>query len=259
MLGISSQKDEVKDISEYAFQALFDMITLKIMSLEFSPVELVNKMTGTLVLPIGKDFASEPVLTSKTGELELWLTEEYDYHRNKAMLIHLNTIFENYLYNFAKLWIERRKSILDECTVSLKQVMEKSKTEIFDEKMDSHIQNKLLYGSYSEVFKNFRTIIKADISASNDLNAILDEFYEIRNILIHSNGIIGGKLVKLFPDNNYKTGEKLVLEPKYINNMENQLRNQILKIDKYLIKNFPELAVKSSSEVEEVGIRYTYT
>lgn len=247
------------DISEAAFQVLFDINTLNVMSLEYEPVELVNKITGTQILPPGKEFTTAPLLTSKTGVLELWLTNEYDNHRKKNMIIHLNTLFESYLYNFAKFWIERKPSIVNNYTVSPKHIKNKNKQEIFDTKLDIYIELELLRGKYSKAMKNFKKEINVDFGITkSDLNE-LDEFYQIRNTLVHSNGIIGIKLVSMFPKKNYKKGEKLIIGSKYIRDIENLLRKLILKIDNYLIQNFHKLATKSSSETEGVAIHYTYT
>ncbi len=255
-------KNKDSKISEYAFQAFFDILTLNIMSLEYTQTELINKILSSFgsseVLPYGKEYSSDAKLSTETEDLELWLTTGYNSYRIKNLIIHLNTIFESYLHNFSKLWLERRQNILDNRTVSLKEVREKNKTDIFTEEMAKYIQD-LLFGDYPKVFKRMKERINADFQIQPSKLKKLNEFYEIRNILVHSNGIISNKLVEINPEKNYKTGTHIYLDTQYVEDSEFLIVELLFHIDEYLLKNFPEIGTKNLSEFNSISVHCYYT
>ncbi|MHA1222777.1 MAG: hypothetical protein ACTSP3_05885 [Candidatus Heimdallarchaeaceae archaeon] len=251
-----------KKLSMFALQTFLDLVTIDLMSIELEHTELLNKILEKLkisqLLPNGEKFSADIKLSSSSVGSELWLINEYEFHRNKNRIVQLNTLFEIYLYKFSKLWLEQRPGTLDDCKVSLKEVKEEDKLTIISSKIDAYIHD-LLFGEYSEIFKKMKKRLNANISISAAELEKLNEFYAIRNLIVHSNGIINLKFKKKVPKDKYEVGKRIDLNLKYIEDIEFFLATILLRIDKYLLKNFPDFVVDNLSGLENVEIQYYTT
>ncbi|MBY9002308.1 MAG: hypothetical protein KGD64_15415, partial [Candidatus Heimdallarchaeota archaeon] len=61
---------------------------------------------------------------------------EYDHHRNKIILVQLNTTFENYVMDFSFRLLQKYPEMLDECQVKMSEVRTKSIEDVVDTKID---------------------------------------------------------------------------------------------------------------------------
>ncbi len=255
------EKNRDRKISTYASQTLFDIMTLNIMSVEYSQDELIDvilsKFGSSEPNPFGKRYTSDAKLQTRSGALELWLSTGYNGLRIKNMIVHLNTILESYLYNIFKIWLEKKPEILKERLENSMTSDENDKQDILTEVTSKYIRD-MLYGDYSRIFNRVKEKININLEVDPPILQKIDIFYEIRNILVHSNGIISKKLIELSPESNFKIGEYIYLNSQYVEDSELLIADMVLLLDNGILEVFLDIDTMDFSEFETLFIE-SYT
>lgn len=252
------EKNEIKSASQYAIQSLFDLVSFDLMFMQHGLEELKKKAFEMFGVP-DIEFKIDNESIALRESIIKYLETEYSFHRNKIWLAQFNTILENYIYKFSKHWLEQRLGILDKCQVSLKEARTLEREDIIDSKIDSYIYDNMLKGDYEQRFIQINKILSASIEIPEGKIEKLNEFYAIRNVIVHSNGIIDRRFKKQVPDFKADIGERLSVNEKYISDLESLVIEIILKFDKKLVEHFPDVKVGDIRKIAEISVKYYYT
>ena len=169
---------------------------------------------------------------------------EYDHHRNKIILVQLNTTFENYVMDFSFRLLQKYPEMLDECQVKMSEVRTKSIEDVIDTKIEEFIRNQVMDNSFKKIFENINKKFKISADIDSEIFNKLDEFREIRNLIVHRNCIVDRKFKDKYTNVRYKLGKKLMIKNEYLQDIEHLIVKTISSFDQELIKKHSFLIPK---------------
>ncbi len=194
---------------------------------------------------------------------------------NANTLILLFSEFENYFFKCFKYILLKRPSILDNQTITIKELIEKKGDlnliveEIAEENalrkfyldmlLDDIIEKKIhnkFYKDYDKVFKYAKNILSIKHNISEDLIKWLNFFKQIRNIYAHGDGTITRifrnkikKFISKVNRTNFQLGNKFIVKDQVLMDVEFISTSIIAEFDKALLKIYPDLLFKEDKKI----------
>ena len=200
-----------KDFSEFFLYYVLEIALFESLYIRYGTDEFEEKIKDYIDTKVLKGFEQTDDEKEIFDIIVNALRTERNSYKNNICIVQLNTIFESYLYKFAQYWLENRIGILDECNVSLKELRQLEKEELIYQKIDDFIHDTLFRKGYEHIFSTINKKFKVNLNFDkNDLIA-LNDFYAIRNVIVHSSGRIDRRYKSKFPDSSYNIGDKVYI------------------------------------------------
>ncbi len=194
---------------------------------------------------------------------------------NANTLILLFSEFENYFFKCFKYILLKRPSILDDQTITIKELIERQGDvnliveEIAEENalrkfnlnilLDDIIEKKIhkkFYQDYNKVFKYAKKKLSIKHNISEDLIRWLNFYKQIRNIYAHGDGtitrIFRSKIKKIISNinmNNFQLGNKFIVEDHVLTDLDFIFMSITAKFDQALLKIYPDLLFKEDKKI----------
>ncbi len=200
--------------------------------------------------------------------------ENFIEFENRNALIYYFSELDIYLFKCFKFLLNKNPDILNDTTVSLKELrnvsgninrviddkaeekaMSKFDLNLFiDEVIEKKIHNKF-YRDYTEIFHFAERILGVKHSIHEDLINLLNFFKQIRNLYTHGDGTINQIFLKRIEPlgikkEKYRKGEKVQLTDELVEDLQNIIGSTIIQFDKSLTVLYPELLYKSKEKSE---------
>jgi hypothetical protein len=188
------------------------------------------------------DHAYNPEIVKKSlsNNLDSFLNVEF-YEGHLSSMIYVSTI-DNFTIYF--------KDILSEVVLAKPQILKSQESEKLDfileyESMDdliNAIANKkieeLFYKGIEDIEKFFISRLKIDIFKTEEEKEVINLFIKQRNLTVHNRRKISKEFSRQFPKLDYKIGQYLNFEFRYVSSMNLYLFNFIAAIDEEISRKF---------------------
>ena len=200
--------------------------------------------------------------------------ENFIEFENRYALIYYFSELDIYLFRCFKFLLNKNPDILNDTTVSLKELrsvsgninrviedkaeekaMSKFDLNLFiDEVIEKKIHNKF-YEDYTEIFHFAEKILGLKHSIKEDFINLLNFFKQIRNLYTHGDGTINQIFLKRtehlgIKKEKYRKGEKVQLTDELVEDLQNIISSIIIQFDNSLTVLYPELLYKSKEKSE---------
>jgi len=161
---------------------------------------------------------------------------------NKILLLFTYSEMEQYIFKSYKYLMLKKPEMLKDKTITIGKLLEKKIdfNALIEEKVE-FILNGLFFEDFAKIFKFAEKPLGINHNISKEDCNELNEIRQIRNLFIHSDGIVNSIFLSKVHDCKKELGESYVINKNEIDIIVEKIRDILKKFDKALITSHSEL------------------